>query len=440
MIDYDIVVIGSGPAGIMAALEAAKMNKNNKLKVAIIERNSSIGKKFLITGGGRCNITSTKDISDFYNNITRNPKFLYSSFAAFNNQDLISFFNRGAIEFKIEGEKYYPKNDNSKELLDFLLNEINEAGIDLLLGVQLIKINPVQIDNKEMYELFLNENNSTLKLSTKKLILASGGASYKSTGSDGSVFEIIQELGINVVPLKPTLVRLMSNQSAITQSQGISLTDVKFTTFFNNKKISELNDGVVFTHNGISGPGAINSSSFITDKPLADIKVFIDFLPHLSREELMIIVKSNDKQKLITRISKFLPKEMVKNILHYEVLNKKSFEKFKESELFPDSEILNMKKNQINDIIDGFKNFELRLTGYGGLNESIVTRGGIDIKEINSKTLNLKKYPGIYAAGEMIDVDAFTGGYNLQIAFSTGHLCGKSARASLKNQGENENG
>ena len=431
MTDYDIIVIGSGPAGMMASIEASKETNNKKLKIALIERNASAGKKLLITGGGRCNITSNKDISDFYQHIVRNPKFLYSSFSSFDNRDLTFFFEKGNIVLKTEGNKIYPEKDDAGELLKYLLKEIKKNEIDLILNSYVSDIEILKKDNSETYALTVDRDNSKSRLTAKHLILATGGASYKATGSDGSMLSIVERMGIKIVPVIPTLVRLTSNQPAITESQGISLNDVKFSVYLKNKKIAELSDSIVFTHNGISGPGAINSSSFITDKPLSEIKVTIDFLPAISFDNFIEIIKSPDKQKLTTRISRYLPKELVKNILMYDVISRKSFEKYRNHDSFPEHEVMNMKKNQINDIAESFKNFELKLTGHGGLNEAIVTRGGIDIKEINPRTLNLKKHPGIFVAGEMIDVDAFTGGYNLQIAFSTGCLSGKSARDSL---------
>ena len=332
---------------------------------------------------------------------------------------------------KTEGNKIYPEKDDAGELLKYLLKEIKKNEIDLILNSYVSDIEILKKDNSETYALTVDRDNSKSRLTAKHLILATGGASYKATGSDGSMLSIVERMGIKIVPVIPTLVRLTSNQPAITESQGISLNDVKFSVYLKNKKIAELSDSIVFTHNGISGPGAINSSSFITDKPLSEIKVTIDFLPAISFDNFIEIIKSPDKQKLTTRISRYLPKELVKNILMYDVISRKSFEKYRNHDSFPEHEVMNMKKNQINDIAESFKNFELKLTGYGGLNEAIVTRGGIDIKEINPRTLNLKKHPGIFVAGEMIDVDAFTGGYNLQIAFSTGCLSGKSARDSL---------
>lgn len=409
MMIYDVLVIGAGPSGMMAAMEAKTRKK--ELKIGILDSNSSKGKKLLITGGGRCNITNAQDIDMFFKYIVKNPKFLYSSFKTFTNLDLISFFEKNGLKLSYEGNKIYPLENNAVGVLDILEKQLRHLNVDSLLNNNICDIE-VKSDYIELTTL------ESKKFYTKKLIIATGGVSYKATGSDGKMFEILRKLGLDISPLLPTLVKLNSNQESITKSQGISLNKVKFIVNHKNKKIAEVEDAVVFTHNGISGPAAINSSAYITDKDICDISIFIDFIPELSENEFKDILKNRDKKNLDTKISKFLPKELVKNILQFELGFENSV---------TENEIQNMKKNEIQKIINAFKYMHLKLTGYGGINESIVTRGGVSIKEINPKTLNLKKIPNIYVAGEMIDVDAFTGGFNLQIAFSTGYLAGKSA-------------
>lgn len=409
MMIYDVLVIGAGPSGMMAAMEAKTRKK--ELKIGILDSNSSKGKKLLITGGGRCNITNAQDIDMFFKYIVKNPKFLYSSFKTFTNLDLISFFEKNGLKLSYEGNKIYPLENNAVGVLDILEKQLRHLNVDSLLNNNICDIE-VKNDYIELTTL------ESKKFYTKKLIIATGGVSYKATGSDGKMFEILRKLGLDISPLLPTLVKLNSNQESITKSQGISLNKVKFIVNHKNKKIAEVEDAVVFTHNGISGPAAINSSAYITDKDICDISIFIDFIPELSENEFKDILKNRDKKNLDTKISKFLPKELVKNILQFELGFENSV---------TENEIQNMKKNEIQKIINAFKYMHLKLTGYGGINESIVTRGGVSIKEINPKTLNLKKIPNIYVAGEMIDVDAFTGGFNLQIAFSTGYLAGKSA-------------
>lgn len=409
MMIYDVLVIGAGPSGMMAAMEAKTRKK--ELKIGILDSNSSKGKKLLITGGGRCNITNAQDIDMFFKYIVKNPKFLYSSFKTFTNLDLISFFEKNGLKLSYEGNKIYPLENNAVGVLDILEKQLRHLNVDSLLNNNICDIE-VKSDYIELTTL------ESKKFYTKKLIIATGGVSYKATGSDGKMFEILRKLGLDISPLLPTLVKLNSNQESITKSQGISLNKVKFIVNHKNKKIAEVEDAVVFTHNGISGPAAINSSAYITDKDICDISIFIDFIPELSENEFKDILKNRDKKNLDTKIAKFLPKELVKNILQFELGFENSV---------TENEIQNMKKNEMQKIINAFKYMNLKLTGYGGINESIVTRGGVSIKEINPKTLNLKKIPNIYVAGEMIDVDAFTGGFNLQIAFSTGYLAGKSA-------------
>lgn len=439
---YDIVIIGGGPAGMMAAIEAKKNESGlenhtpvyNKLRVGIIEKNQYFGKKLLITGGGRCNITNAQSMEVFHKNTIRNSKFLYSAFNNFTNQDLISFFEDEGIKLKTEGKKIYPQNDNAQELLDVLTGKLEKCGVEKILNSNVtdIKVNSCEnMDNHRDYVIEMIQNGISKEISTNKLIIATGGASYKNTGSDGSMLKLIENLGIKTKKLLPTLVKLNSNQECITRSQGISLENIKVTVNHNNKKIIEIQDSVVFTHNGISGPAAINTSAYITDKELGDIQVFIDLIPQTTLEDFIKLIKTNDKKRLDTKISKLLPKELVKNIIETKIKPEMGIlidELNKDGIL--EKDIQNMKKSEINLIANAFKNLELKLTGHGGLNESIVTRGGVDIKEISPKNLSLKKYPEILVAGEMIDIDALTGGFNLQIAFSTGYLAGKSARES----------
>lgn len=414
---YDILVVGAGPSGMMAAIEA----KNNRpdLKIGIIDKNSSMGRKLLITGGGRCNVTNNQEIDAFFKHVVRNPKFLYSAFSSFSNRDLIDFFEKNGLKLKCEGNKIYPVGDDAKGVLSVLENKLSELGIDRILNLEVKSLNIKDTEGEDLILINAEKNES---LTAKRIIIGTGGVSYKATGSDGEMFKILEGMGIEVKEIMPTLVKLNSNQEFIIKSQGISLNNTKFTITNKNKKIAEVEGSLVFTHNGISGPSAINSSSYITDKALADIKVFMDFLPEISESEIKEAIRAKDKKNLDTKLSKFLPKEFVKNVLSFELKMEPSI---------TENQIQNMKKEEVQKIVNEFKCAELKLTGYGGLNESIVTRGGIAIKEINPKTLNLKKLPNIYISGEMIDVDAFTGGFNLQIAFSTGYLAGKSASESF---------
>ncbi|MGB5822918.1 MAG: aminoacetone oxidase family FAD-binding enzyme [Proteocatella sp.] len=437
---YDIIIIGGGPAGMMAAIEAKKNESElndskpgyNNLRVGIIEKNPTLGKKLLITGGGRCNITNAQSMEVFHKNTVRNSKFLYSAFNNFTNKDLILFFENEGIKFKTEGKKIYPQNDNAQELLNVLVEKLEKSGVELILNSNVTNI---EVKHREKPDghggcvIDIIQEGTLNSIITKKVIMATGGASYKSTGSDGSMFKLLENLGIKTKPLLPTLVKLNSNQEFITRSQGISLENIRITVKHNNKKVIEIQDSIVFTHNGISGPAAINSSSYITDKELSDVNIFIDLIPELPEEDFIKLIKVNDKKRLDTKISKLLPKELVKNIIETKIKPEMGIvidEANKDGIL--EKDIQNMKKSEINIIVNSFKNLELKLTGYGGLNESIVTRGGVDTSEISPKNLSLKKYPDILISGEMIDIDALTGGFNLQIAFSTGYLAGKSAR------------
>lgn len=396
---YDVVVIGGGPAGMMAAIGAAQKNK----KVCLLEKNSTLGKKLLITGGGRCNITSSLDIDDFYSHIPKNPKFLFSAFAVLDNLKLIEMFNSIGIETKVEGRKFYSKDDKATAVLSGLNNELIKRNVKIIYD---FSVEDISVQDKSW-----KIQGQGQYIFGDKVIFATGGASYKATGSDGYIFELLKSKGIDIKPLLPTLVRLNSNQAEIVQSQGVSIGEGKITVYRKKKKIKEIFGGIVFAHNGLGGPLALNASSYVTDKKSEEVQLLLDVVPNISKEEILRIIKEKNNKSIINKLAQILPKDLIKNFIGE----------------FAEADINNLKAVTIEDIINRFKAFEIKLTGTGGLNESVVTRGGVSVKEVNPKTMELKKLPNVYVCGEMIDVDAETGGFNLQIAFSTGYLAGVSA-------------
>lgn len=395
---YDIIIVGAGPAGMMATIAANR-------KVALLDKNQSVGKKLRITGGGRCNITSNINIADFFEKIPRNNKFLYKAFHHFTNKDLLSFFEKEGIRFKKENQKIYPMSDKADEIIDILWRKCKEKS-DIYLGCEVTDF------EKDMLGYRIETNRQTFY--GKKIIFAGGGASFASTGSDFGLCNLLSKKGIKIQSALPSLVRVQSNSDWIRKSAGISLNPVAIHLFENNKKLQVIEGDILFTHTGISGPAVLDASAYLTGNS-SPVRMTLDLLPRLSEEEIITIFKQKDGKNIIGKLSAFLPKNLLKNI-------------------FDDAEVdfHNLKKAALNDLLAKIKNAPVAITGLGSIKEAIVTRGGVDVKEIDPSTMMLKKMKDIYVAGEMIDVDGLSGGYNLQIAFSTGMLAGKRASENMQ--------
>lgn len=397
-----VIVIGGGPAGIMAAIMAGKNNSD----VILIEKNNELGKKLKITGGGRCNVTNMRNIDDFFDKIVRNPKFLYSSFYSFTNLDLLDFFKKYDIKFKVEDDlKVYPEGDKSEEIIDALRKELIKSNVKIVYNrevkdfiIQDNVIKGVILDNKE-----------TIK--GDKVIAATGGKSYPKTGSDGKLYDIIKKYDHNINKLYPALIPIVVKESWTKSLQGISIQNVNVSSKCGKKKI-ELNGDILFAHFGITGPVILNISSFmnrmIEDK---EIEILIDFVPNKSKEEISKLMRQNPNKAVYNNLREIIPLNFIKEILNYLNIDKKPNELTKEEE---------------NKIIESLKALKLTCIGTRSISEGIVTSGGLDIKEINSSTMESKIIKNLYFAGEIIDIEGLTGGYNLQIAFSTGYLAGIS--------------
>lgn len=392
-----IVIIGAGPSGMMAALYASKQSSS----VTLLDKNKILGKKLLITGGGRCNITSNLPLSDFYSHITSNEKFLYSSFNFFGKDELLEMFKSEGVKFKSEGQKIYPVSNRADEILSVLEKLLIESKVDIKLNedvsdiiVQDFKVVGVKTD-KNLY-------------TSDCVVVCSGGCSYPLTGSDGKLFSILKKLGIKTTKLYPALVPIKTSMTS--NLAGISLDDVILTSK-HGKKIYSTRGSMIFTHNGISGPAVLDLSSYISSYKPSDISLFIDFLPEISSDKITDVLYEKSKKNLYNRFKGYLPTELIKTIL-------------------PDidaDKIFNLKKTQANELVGNLKSYNVEVTGFGKLSEGIVTKGGVDLKKVNPSTLESRIVKGLYFAGEVLDLDANTGGYNLQIAFSTGALSGYSA-------------
>lgn len=411
-----VIVIGGGPAGIISAISSARNGDN----IILIEKNNSLGKKLLITGKGRCNITSSIDISDFIKNVPGNGKFLYSAFQNFTNIDIIKLIEENGIKVKEErGNRIFPVTDNAKDVLMCFEKELRKyKNIEIRLNT---KAKEILEENKEVRGILLESGE---KLLTSKVIIATGGKSYPLTGSTGDGYKMASKLGHTVEKIRGSLVPLTADKILCQSMQGLSLRNVKIQIkdLEKNKKIYEDFGEMLFTHFGISGPTILSSSAHLLrykeiDRLLKEnkIKLIIDLKPALSEEELDKRIR-RDFEEFINKefknsLEKLLPKKMIESVINLSGIN-------------PIKKVNEITKEERKNLVNLIKNFEVSIDGFRPVEEAIVTAGGISVKEINPKTMESKLVKGLYFAGEVIDVDAYTGGFNLQIAYSTGYTAG----------------
>ena len=402
-----VIVVGGGPSGMMAALTASK----NGHDVTLIERNEELGKKLKLTGGGRCNVTNKRYIEEFFDKVVTNEKFLYSAFYSFTNEDLLDFLTESNLEYKVEEHndyKVYTKSDKATELINIFKNLLLDNNIKILY-------------NSKVVDLIVNENNKVegvvLENKTKvygdKVIISTGGKSYSKTGSDGSMYNILKKHGHNITNIYPALSPLKIKEDWTRRLQGISLKGVEISCKINKrKKISKRGD-MLFAHFGITGPVVLIISSYI-NKILEkeEVELSLDCVPEVSEDEIRRAIRENPNRNIANNLKHILPQNFIKEVLdHLNLSDTKPNELTKENE---------------NKIVEYIKNMKLTTSETLGIQVSMVTSGGVSVKEINSSTMESKLIEDLYFTGEVIDIDAETGGYNLQIAFSTGYLAGIS--------------
>lgn len=394
-----VIVIGAGPAGIMAALSASKNNE-----VILIERNDEIGKKLKLTGGGRCNITNNRDIEEFFDKIVTNKKFLYSALYTFTNRDLLEYFSSKGLEYKVEyDQKVFTKSDKADEVIDIFKRDLMKNDVRIYYNT---KVKDLIINDDTIKGIVTEEGKEIL---ADKIIITTGGKSHPTTGSDGSMFEILQNHGHTINNFYPALIPLVTKDGFVKNLQGVAMKEVVISTTIKKKKIQRQGD-MIFTHFGISGPGVLKFSSYI-NKLLKDgeVDIKIDFLPDISKEELSKIIRGSNKS-ILNNLKEYLPQNFIKEILN--ILN---LTEVKVSELKKEDEL---------KLIEYIKEMKLTVEDTITIKAAMVTSGGVSVKEINSSTMESKKIKNLFFAGEVIDIDAETGGFNLQMAFSTGYLAG----------------
>ncbi|MDR3597484.1 NAD(P)/FAD-dependent oxidoreductase [Clostridium sp.] len=401
-----VIVIGAGPAGMMAALQASK-----KHDVILLDGNERLGKKLFITGKGRCNVTNAKDISEFFDYIPGNPHFLYSSLYSFTNNDTMEFFENEGIKLKVErGDRVFPLSDKSSDIIRGLSNALSRTNVKIRLNS---KVTNIKFQDKKILSLEINNEEY---LSADYYIIATGGASYPLTGSRGEGQKFAQMLGHKIVQLTPALVPIEVVDEKIKELMGLSLKNVEINIKENDKKEIYKNFGeMLFTHYGVSGPIVLSGSRFIEKGK--KYRLNIDLKPALNLGEL-------DK-RIQKDFSKYLNKDF-KNSLD-ELLPQKLIPVIIEKSGIPENKKVNeITKEERKNLGRIIKELSFDIKGLRPLDEAIVTVGGVDIKEIDPSTMKSRIVNNLSFAGEVMDVDAFTGGYNVQIAFSTGFIAGNN--------------
>ena len=395
-----VIVVGGGPAGMIAAIKAKE-----QAEVTLLEKNNRLGRKLAITGKGRCNITSSLPIEEFMNYIPGNSKFLYSSFSNFNNLDIISLLG---IKVKEErGHRIFPQSDKAEDVVDALKRKL--AGVKIIYDVTCENI---IIDNNKV----IGVETSKGKMYADKIILATGGKSYPVTGSTGDGYKMIEKVGHTIIEPKPSLVGLVASSKDLQTCrdlQGLNLKNVAIRVINNGKEVYNDFGEMLFTHFGISGPIILSASSHLAHTQLNSTKIIIDTKPALSEEKLderiLRDFSENKNKDFRNSLDELLPQKMIPIIVQKMGINKKVNE---------------VTKEERRKLVNLLKEFEIEVEDFRPIEEAIVTVGGISTKEINPKTMESKLIKDLYLAGEIIDVDAYTGGFNLQIAYSTGYTAG----------------
>lgn len=403
-----IVIIGAGASGLMAGAAAAKKGND----VTIVERNSRPARKVMITGKGRCNVTNACfDLEELIGSVVHNPRFMYSAFSSFMPYDTMAFFEDMGVELKIErGNRVFPASDKSVDIVDALVNNAVYSGVKFIQGVAV----SFNIENNAIKSVNLDDGRV---IEADVFSLCTGGASYTSTGSDGIGYKLAKSAGHSIVPLEPSLISLVSSDGYVSNLQGLSLRNVAVVLYDGDKEIYSDFGEMMFTHYGVTGPVILSASSHITKPKEHNYRIVVDLKPaldyHTLDKRIQRDFSDNTNKDFINSLNKLLPNKLIPVIV-------------KMSGIEPSTKVNQITKEQRASLVNLLKNLNVNISDFRPLNEAIITSGGVDVKEINPKTMKSKLVDNLYFAGEIIDVDAYTGGFNLQIAFSTGNLCGEN--------------
>lgn len=405
-----IYVIGGGPAGMFAAAAAASCGAS----VHLLEKNEKLGKKLFITGKGRCNLTNACDMEGLFDAVLTNAKFLYSSFYGCTNRDVMEFFEKAGIPLKVErGDRVFPVSDHSSDIIQGLVREMKRQGVKVHLNT---KVKRIQTEEGQFRSVCLEDGTC---LEGDACIIATGGFSYQTTGSDGDGYRFAGELGHTVTELRPGLVPMTAQEDYIPLLMGLSLRNVEAAVYDGRKKLYQEFGEMLFTHYGVSGPLMLSASSVVgkrlKERPL---KLLIDLKPALSLEQLdqriLRDFEENRNRQFKNALGKLFPSKLIPVMTAIAPID-------------PEKKVHDISREERQAFAGLIKAFPVTLTGLRDYNEAIITQGGVKVKEVNPSTMESKLVKGVYFAGEVLDLDAVTGGFNLQIAWSTAYAAGISA-------------
>lgn len=410
-----IVVIGGGAAGMMAAIQAAGEGR----KVILLEKNEKLGKKLFITGKGRCNLTNDCDTEELFSRVVNNRKFLYSAFYGFTSQDTISFFEKAGLRVKTErGRRVFPASDKSSDVIRVLEGALASRGVRVYRFTEAVSI---ETEEGHVVSVTAVRNGKTLVYPAQRVLLATGGLSYPSTGSTGDGYRFASRLGHTVMKCHPSLVPLVTKEDC-SKLMGVSLKNISFVLKKGKKELYAGFGELLFTHFGISGPLVLSASTclrkhFLEHGGLPPLEAFLDLKPALSIEELDARIlrdfsEAKNKQ-LKNALDHLLPKKMLPAVIAV-------------SKISPERKVNELTRQERGQLVEAVKNFPLTVTAVRGYSEAVITSGGISVKEIQPSTMESRLVKGLYFAGEVMDVDAMTGGYNLQIAWATAVAAGRA--------------
>lgn len=405
----EVIVIGGGPAGMFAALFAAR----NGHKVTLIEKNEKLGKKLYITGKGRCNITNAGDMEDLFDHVVSNPKFLYSAFYSFDNQMVISFFEEHGLSTKVErGNRVFPVSDHSSDVIAALQRALLSQKVEILLYT---KVERLLVEEECIKGVVLSNKK---ELYADAVIVATGGLSYPTTGSTGDGYRFAEESGHRIKNTTPSLVPFEVKENWCRDLQGLSLKNIRIAIKKEKKTVYDDFGEMLFTHFGVSGPVILSASAAIRPEEIEKgLSLFIDLKPALDEDTLdKRVLKDFEEAKnkqFKNAVSHLFPAKLIPVMIEL-------------SGIDPDKKVNEISKEERKAFVHLIKNLELTITGTRGFKEAIITKGGVSVKDVNPSTMESKLIRGLHFCGEVLDLDAYTGGYNLQIAWSTGYLAGIS--------------
>lgn len=404
-----VIVVGGGAAGLMAAISAAKCDAD----VVLCEKNDRPGKKLRITGKGRCNVTNDCDVQEFLKNVPTNSRFLYGAINRFSTEDTKNFFERAGVPLKVErGKRVFPMSDKAQDIVDALVKECNKLNVKILhkrvisLSLMDASVTGVVTDDGTLF--------------ADSVVVATGGMSYRQTGSDGDGYRFAKQVGLKVTELLPSLVPIVSDDNVCTLMQGLSLKNValKIVNKTSNKVVYSDFGEMMFTHFGITGPMVLSASAHVPDINTASYEAQIDLKPALDEKKLDVRILNDfaefSNRNFANSLNRLLPQKMIDVVV-------------KASGISPYKKVNSVTKEERAKLLSIIKCFKINLKGFRPLNEAIITKGGVDVKQIMPNTMRAKTIKNLYFAGEVLDVDAYTGGFNLQIAFSTAVVAGESA-------------